>query len=291
MYRDTLFRLSTQDVSFNDRLSNGARRLRFFAGFALMYSVEFFCLSISKLMVLERMRDFASQRTGDDGTRATRRLAVAVKTVLWAVAALNAAGIVSNIVAAGYYFQASALFIQSAAAYAEHSPSDNSTAIALQQRAADNTQNGGNALAVQNFCESGALLIIICAFIIVGGISARRFNNVRCDINPAVRHLRWQIVLTVVVVFITFLMRAVFALMLAFADGFQNDSDEDGCMGDLCDPVCNNVFSTMQTWLLYCPTPCAFALTDVVDAGTRLRCSSASTCCPRRLRCLLRFGA
>ena len=224
-----------------------------------MYSLEFLCLSLCKLMVLERMRDFASQRTGDDGARGTRRLAVAVKAVLWGVTAANAAGVIASAVAAGYYTSASTFYSQAAAACDDTACFSNTTALTLQQSAVTALQTGFAALAFQNFCESGSLFVIICAFGVVGSISARRFKTGRRDMNAAVQHLRRQIVVTVAVVLVTFMLRAVFAFLLAVADGFQNDSSEDGCGNDFCDPACNNAFSIIQTWLMYCSAPCSIA--------------------------------
>ena len=91
------------------------------------------------------------------------------------------------------------------------------------------------------------LLLIIVTFVVVGAICARRIQNAMLDRaalalrGPSVgsnsHRLRRDIIVTVAVVFIAFLFRAVFTFMYALAELLQND----GACAQLCDPLCNNV--------------------------------------------------
>jgi hypothetical protein len=120
---------------------------------------------------------------------------------------------------------------------------------------------GDVALSVQMFCEVAVLLIIIVAFAVVDIPSARRVSSalrVR-DLNDehveAVgRQLRRKIVGTVSFVFVTFLLRAAFAIMNASSRALQNqDAACAATDNNLCDPQCFNVWYIMQQWLLYTP--------------------------------------
>ena len=75
--------------------------------FYVLYALEFFCLSVAKLVVLDRMKDFVSVLRADD---ATRRWTVGGRIVMAAVLTGNAVGLVGNIVAA-MHFTASHLLL------------------------------------------------------------------------------------------------------------------------------------------------------------------------------------
>ena len=62
--------------------------------------------------------------------------------------------------------------------------------------------------------------------------------------------LRRQIIGSVSVVFVSFLLRAVFSTMNAVANALQNDSS---VCGDICASPCSNVFTQMQNWITLTP--------------------------------------
>ena len=62
--------------------------------------------------------------------------------------------------------------------------------------------------------------------------------------------LRLQIIFSVSVVFVSFLLRAVFSTMNAVANALQNDSS---VCGDICASPCSNVFTQMQNWITLTP--------------------------------------
>ena len=97
------------------------------------------------------------------------------------------------------------------------------------------------------------LLIIILAFSVVGIASARRVSSALRHMNDehgaAVRQLRRQIVGTAAVVFVTFLLRAVFSTMNALSNALQ--IEVPNC--NPCDPACSNLWSVIQVWLEFTP--------------------------------------
>ncbi len=220
------------------------------------YAIEFLCLSVAKLMVLDRMADFALAKM--DGM--SRRLAVGGRVVMAAVVVGNVVGLCGNIAAAVYIKEAGDLYIASSAAF-----------TANNTDAGNNFNNEANQLifvasdaaSVQLFCEVAVLLIIILAFAVVGIASARRVSSALRDTNDehvevAGRQLRRQIVGTSAFVFVTFLLRAVFSSMNALANALQNDN---AACPTFCDIPCNNMYQLIQNWLYLTPE---FQLTVVL---------------------------
>ena len=214
--------------------------------FYLAYAIEFLCLTVAKLMVLDRMADFSAKSNS-----LSRRLAVGGRVVMAAVVVGNVVGLCGDIAAAVYFKEAGDVFIVSSAAFtANNTDAGNKYSNEAFQKfsVATSTQS------VQQFCEVAVLLIIILAFAVVGIASARRVSSALRDMNDkhgaAGRQLRRKIVGTVAFVFVTFLLRAVFSIMNALANALQND---DAACLTLCDIPCNNMYHLIQNWLLYTP--------------------------------------
>ena len=210
------------------------------AAFYVTYAIEFLCLSVAKLLVLHRMADFAVPK----GDGLFRRLAVGGRVVLAAVVVGNVVGLCGNVAAAVLFKQVGDLFNAAAAAFAA-----NSTEVAAIVAQADQKNTVAlDASSVQPFCEVAVLLIIILAFAVVGIVCARRLSSFLRDMNhehgAVSRQLRRQIVGTAAVVFVTFLLRAVFSTMNAFAKALQIDVPD--CSG--CDPACSNVWTVILVW-------------------------------------------
>jgi hypothetical protein len=105
--------------------------------------------------------------------------------------------------------------------------------------------------------------------------SALRVRDLNDEHVEAVgRQLRRKIVGTVSFVFVTFLLRAVFAIMNATSRALQNqDAACAATNTNLCDPQCFHVWYIVLQWLLYTPE---FQQIIVLISSPR--------------RCLLRFG-
>ena len=220
------------------------------AVFSIAYAIEFLCLSVAKLLVLHRMADFAVPK----GDGLSRRFAVWGRVVMAAVVVGNVVGLCANAASAAYAVESGNLYSSSAAANA----ANKTDSISYMNEANRNNSFQKEAASLQMFCEVAVLLIIILAFAVVGIASARRVSSALRYMNDehgaAGRQLQRQIVGTTAFVFVTFLLRAVFAVMNALANALQNQSAACAATdNNLCDPTCYNVWFIMQQWLMYTP--------------------------------------
>ena len=229
-----------------------AQSPRWVAAFVVTYAMEFLCLSAAKLMVLDRMMEFAMRK----GEGVWRRWVVGGRAVMAAVVAGNAVGLGGNIAAAVYFQRSGESFSAASAAFAANNTADanNFVNLGVQQN-----QLAGSTQSLQSFCEVAVLLLIIVAFAVVGAACTRRINSALLDTNfaPAAaagKQLRLRIVGTAAFVFVTFLLRAVYSTMFALGNKLQNAGNYVNCPGsNQCDASCYNVYTLMQTWLLYTP--------------------------------------
>jgi len=245
--------LNLNNISYNwsskvQYLSTFAQLHRWAAVFFITYAMEFLCLSVAKLMVLDRMSDFAADAM-------TRRWVVGGRAVLAAVVAANVVGLGGNVAAAVYMAQSAGSFSAASDAYAANNTADAHNLVNLgyqQEQLAVSTE------AVQLICEVAVLLLIIVAFAVVGAACARRVSSALVDMTDAFaaagRQLRLQIVGTAAVVFVTFLLRAVYSTIYAVANALQDSASFANCPSQKgCDASCFNVFQLIRLWLLYTP--------------------------------------
>ena len=215
----------------------------------MTHAIEFLCLSVAKLLVLHRMADFAVPK----GDGLSRRLAVGGRVAMAAVVVGNVVGLCGNVAAAVYSKEAGDSHSKSATAYAANS---SDAAVNFNNQADQRIYYLNVAVSVQSFCEVAVLLIIIVAFALVGTACARRVSSALHDMNrehgAAGGQLRRQIVGTTAFVFHTFLLRAVFSIMISASDALQNQ--DAACAAtdfNLCDAQCYNVWFIIQNWLTY----------------------------------------
>jgi hypothetical protein len=229
---------------------------RWIAAFSVMYAMEFLCLSVAKLMVLDRMRDFAADSM-------SRRWVVVGRVVMATVVAGNVVGLGGNVAAAVYFERTAEFYSAASAAAAANNTADNKH---FQNLARQQSELASSTQALQSFCEVAVLLLIIVAFAVVGAACARRVSSALPDMNDAFaasgRQLRLQIVGTAASVFVTFLLRAVFSIWYALVFQLENGADAGSCPNNgPCDASCFNVYRLMQRWFIYTPE---FQLTVVL---------------------------
>lgn len=196
----------------------------------------------------------------DDGL--FRILAVRGRVVMAAVVVGNVVGLCGNVAAAVLFKQVGDLSNAAAAAFAANS-TQAANAIVVQAFQKNNVASG--AASVQQFCEVAVLLIIIVAFAVVGITNARLVSSAMpmrgmndAWAAPALKHIRRQIVGTTAIVFVTFLLRAVFSTMNALANFLQTDGS--ACPTS-CGIPCNSLWTLIQYWLQFVPE---FQLTVVL---------------------------
>jgi hypothetical protein len=232
--------------------------LRWLSAYLVTYPFAFCCLVIAKLLVLDRMRDFAVHRT----IGAPQWWVVGSRILVAAAVGLNFVGACGSVGASVYSERAAGLY----SAAADAAVANSTDARSQRTQANDLVQNAARFVAVELGCELVVLLLVVIAFSVVGVASFRRLsyvmNSIRNSDNdgPMSRQvqrtgqeLQRQIVGTVAVVFVSFLMRVAFSIMFALANGLQNSGDTCPKYSGRCDPNCYNMFSNMQIWLLYTP--------------------------------------
>jgi hypothetical protein len=224
-------------------------------GFYIPYAMEFLCLSVAKLMVLDRMAEFALPAAVGKS-----KIWVVGRRVVTAVIVVgNLTGLVGNILTTVFSKQLADVTNFTAAVLA----SNNTDAAYLQylgEQANQKAQVVYDYTSVQPFCEVTVLLIVIAAFAVVGIACARRVNSTLGDlflINDdrvwaAGRQLRRRIVGTTALVFVTFLLRAVFSIMNALSAAAQNQGVSCPNAPNQCDP-CYNMWLHIGLWLQFTP--------------------------------------
>jgi hypothetical protein len=222
------------------------------AVFTVTYALEFLCLSAAKLMVLDRMTNFAA---GQDDS-AKRRWTAGGRIVMAVVVLGNVVGFAANI---------------SSAVHAQKAAEASSTASTLF--AANNTYDGRELLiftqmeiqlalsssSVQSFSEVVVLLLIIAAFLVTGVFCIRRVSSGMFGVNAAAEDaamsntIRLQIVGTTTSVFVAFVLRSVVSTMFAVANQLQNSGNICSGVSSRCDTLCYNMFTHLLQWMNYTP--------------------------------------
>ena len=247
--------VSTSSDVYDAQISNYlGLAYRYRAGYLVSYSLEFLCLSVAKLMVLDRMMDFAAGGQ-------PRRWVKAGRYLLGVVVFGNVVGVIGNIVAAVLQLAPANQAFDAADAFANNDASSAQISLTLSLKGG---RTANNAESVQQLAEIIVLLLLIIAFCAVGWLCARRINsalNVVTSshaqqpdragaLSAASRRLRNQIVGTVLVVFVTFLPRIMYCIIFAVANAGQ-DIGQVGC--DIlpfnpCDS-CFNTYTHVQFWI------------------------------------------
>lgn len=183
--------------------------------YVMSYAIEFLCLSVAKLMVLERMSLFAGQRS--------RRWFIGARVVLAAVVAANLAGVAGNIAAAVNYERAALIEIAASEVWAVN---NSVVGQQIELDASVVTQHAHFVASVQEFCEVAVLIIIVLSFVFVGAACARRVAEALSSLAAGAalaqgQHLRRQIVATTSVVFAAFLLRSAYSIMSAVSNKLQ----------------------------------------------------------------------
>jgi hypothetical protein len=244
-----------------------ARSYSWGAGFLVMYAVEFLCLSAARLMVLDRMSDFAAGQ--DEVTR--KRWAAGGRIVMAVVVLGNAVGLAANAAATVHAQRAAEAASAASALFAA-----NSTQAALESVSLSQTeiQLAVSISAVQSFCEVAVLLLIVAAFVVAGVACARVIRSRLLALDAASvpaavgnyvhfvgGELRRRMVVTTVVVFVAFVVRSVQSTMFAVARQLQDSATSCPGVTSPCDASCHNVFTHITQWAAYTPE---FQVTIVV---------------------------
>ena len=252
-----------------------------YAAFLVPYAIEFLALSTAKMFVLFRMIHLSMP----DGEVVPWLWSRAAWTVTTVVVLICVVGLGSSVAAAVHSKRTSDSYGAAAAA----STANNTDAFnRFANEAFGESATSYKFSGVQQFCEVSVLMLIILAFLFAGSAFAQYASARLRDLALAAagdssairkvdefagsgfrtkaetmkaagatavrggRTLR-QVACTAVFVFVTFLLRAVFATMNAVSDALQDEQIDCTHSNSPCDPVCFNVFASMQTWITLTP--------------------------------------
>jgi hypothetical protein len=133
--------------------------------------------------------------------------------------------------------------------------------------AADTTSDGLKFAGYGSICEGCSLVFMLVSFLAAGVLCIRRFfkgaTNVISEIGRKNSKVRLQITVTVSTVFVTFLVRSVYAAALAasrrgqISTAFAANPRCAESTTVFCDP-CQDLGVVVQSWLYLCP---AFSFT------------------------------
>jgi hypothetical protein len=254
-------------TSYTQYAASIALAYRWSSAFVVTYAFEFFCLSLAKLMVLDRMSNFATpQQTGSSNTRwyTAGRILAAIVFVG------NAVGLAGNVAAAVYFKRASEHFDFASAFYAFNNTAD---AVKSFQVALTQLESGAEIFTVQAFCEVAVLLVIVIAFAVVGVACGNRIKTTllavrRMEAEYLRTHqaspmfaqaqaegvqLRLRILGSTAFVFAAFVLRSIFAVMRAVAYQLQDLGNVCPGVLNLCDPSCYNEYTHFSQWMFRTP--------------------------------------
>jgi hypothetical protein len=231
------------------------------AVFTVTYALEFLCLSAAKLMVLDRMTNFAAGQ--DEGTK--KRWAAGGRMVMAVVVLGNSVGVAANIASAVHAQKAAEASSTASALFAANSTQDGRELLIFTQM---EIQLALSSSSVQSFSEVVVLLLIVAAFLVTGVFCIRRVSSGMFGLNAAAEDaamssntIRLQIVGTTSSVFVAFVLRSVVSTMFAVANQLQNSGNICSGVSSRCDTSCYNIFTHLLQWMNYTPE---FQLTTVL---------------------------
>lgn len=245
-----------------ERASQRALSNQWLTVVAVTWAIEFTCLSVAKLMVLDRMWDFATSTA--EGM--SMRWVAGGRAVLALVVAGNLAALGASFAAAFQFESARAYFTEASASYAANNTADGDR---LNSQAQSMVQRGFFIGAVHYFGEVTVCLLIIAAFTVVGFACALRISaTLRAVLRVGAAYsrthetspvfaeaaaegekLRLQILGTTAFVFVTFLLRSAYSLFRSIALHLQDSARICPGVTSPCDATCYNVYSLIQTWM------------------------------------------
>ena len=201
--------------------------------------------------------------------KTTTWLTVAARVSIFCVTLSNAINISFLAVAASYQTKASAMFSQVSAQLQSplFLPTQASACFLLEKcdtidiflSATDMINHSLRFQGYASICEGFSLVTILISFVVAGIHCIRRFNQSNIDANSAVgrqnNSVRIRIFVTVSSVFVSFLMRSVYAVVLAISrnnNKLLSIFSPDQKCDNTCLP-CQQLGVIVQSWIYYTP--------------------------------------
>jgi len=249
------------DVLYIDALSLGASDLgkssaelganyTLYAAFNVFRSLAFMFVSVAKLMVLDRMTQFAMKRAQE---ALVRRMGAVQRAVLCIVLVVNAAAVVASLASTSYFSLAAGADASAATAF---SSNQTDAGASLRLEARRHASVGNTCVAVAEVFFALCLLVIMAAFVGAGVFVAVRIRHFLAGVGlgqsasaaRSARYLLLQTCLTVAVVFVTFLIRTAYQTVFALAFFYNINSSSCG----ICE-ACQSEYYLIGLWILATP--------------------------------------
>ena len=242
------------DALYARHLQLVARAGRWRAAYTVCYPVHFLCLCAAKLLVFDRMSEFASESEGSSSKhRLASRRAVSVIVVTGV-----AVGLGGSLAAASHFARAADLFSESSAYFA----SNFSLGSDVEAEASAQIALAASMNSVQELSEAIVLLLIVLTFTAVSAACIYRIKSAMALIGThscssaaaqAARQLQRRVLVTAVFVLVSFALRGAHATMNAAANRLQDVNKAcPPTKEGLCD-ACYNMFTHMQRWMIRTP--------------------------------------
>ena len=228
------------DLTVADAFAQQSSAYYYLSVYPVPYALEFFCLSVAKLLVLHRILHVALPRAVVDSQRSV----AAGRLLVCSVIAVNLVS-VSGSVGEAVYWKRVSNGISNA----------NEVNDGIGNTLFANWMSAVKFASICQFCEVAMLLLIITVFLVLGALCARRMrvalrsmsNDASDQLRAEFMSVRRQILVTVCFVFTTFVLRAVSSTMFAAVNSLANDPQ---C--SYCESSCN-VAALAQTWYVLTP--------------------------------------
>jgi hypothetical protein len=273
----------------SQRSSNhlSSRNQRYTSAYIVTHAIEFFCLSVAQLLVLDRMADFAfpTAQGLKKSLIASKKIAMAV------VVGCDMVGLCANAVASVYFVKASE---QYALASVVDRSSEMQTHVSLGRTS---NQIAHSISSYQSFSEVIVVLVIVLAFAVVGTacsrrvVAAFRMKDAAQAENADVLRLHLQIVCTSTFVFLAFLVRSVFSVLYAVVFKLQDSANPCAAIASAslyCDPSCYSTFTHIWQW--FQNTPELDMVVMLISSPLALLVSLWGMTSSRTLRLISAFG-
>ncbi len=241
----------------------------------MSYPFAFCCIAIAKLLVLDRMLGYSRRQTAVTPSRCSFLFRVLIASIIVG----NTTGLCGNIAAATFFFEAARSY--------DFAASANTSATSVWLTTAQSqTSHGVKASATLFGFETLMLLLIVVAISVAGSVTSRHILSAirrvkSCQLEDrlvsvlahrsieetsalkasadrvvqAGERMRRQVLCTCIVVFVSFLLRAVYTTMFTLVTAMQiNAGVVNSCPAytNRCSN-CYNVYSHVLVWLLYTP--------------------------------------
>lgn len=195
------------------------------------YAIEFLCVCCANLLVIERMVDFIVK-----GQLGGRWFSISARVAMLSVTILNTANAIFMAIFSHFSFQGSSILNPLVAKLQNPDLQDifqdfficffdlaspECSVSSISNAAFDKVSKGLNFAGYGSICEGSSLVIILVSFVVAGVLCIRRFYTGSTIRTTAVgrrnSNVRRQIFVTVITVFATFLIRCLYAAILALS--------------------------------------------------------------------------